>query len=313
MLTRPAALIQGDWHISTHVSRRDSEVNVNGSIWLEPGGTLELINATLQLMCSFDRQFNVTWRGGRLVSSGSTVGGKLAAGLCMHTNLFVYDGVWDSTDDVVRCSYGILFSPVNVGWLRATGLRAGVSADSVIMGGRGNVSLTDSRFSLNLGLTVAPGVHHPAFLLLQEPTPAPLCSGTAVLLDLPANRPLTEVLQPAGSRWTLALRNTSSTHWFVELDPIQRSSDAPAVVGPAAFAFSARTSPFNLHLHTSSLTGSYALSHQLVRPVAIGNVVLRSAEPASPVRVAAFEVYAHTTQTEQVQRIGTRAYMSFTC
>ena len=149
--------MQGDWHITSHVIRRDAQINVNGSVWLETGGVLELHNSTLQVLCSFDREFNVTWRGGRLLSRGSTVGGHFAAGLCMHANLFLYDGAWDSTGDEVRCSYGILFSPSTVGWLRATGLHAGVSADSVIMGGRGRVNLTDSSFSLNLGLTVAPG------------------------------------------------------------------------------------------------------------------------------------------------------------
>ena len=116
---------------------------------------------------------------------------------------------------------------------------------------------------------------------------------------MPANLPLTQVLEPAGSQWRLALHNTSSTHWFIELGPIVGAAATGG--GRAAFAFSARTNPFNLHLHTSSLAGSYALSHLLLPPVTIGNVELRSADPAAPVRVAAFELYANTTRADQAR------------
>ena len=140
-------LIQGNLHIRSHVTHRNASLLVNGSVFLEAGGTLELHDSSLSVLCTYDRQFNYTWRGGRLLSSSSTVGGRLGpSGLCTHTNLFLYDGAWDSSDDAVQCSYGVLFSESSVGRLRATRLRAGVSPDSIIMGGRGNVSLVDSTF-----------------------------------------------------------------------------------------------------------------------------------------------------------------------
>ena len=71
--------IPGDWHISTHVARTNSSIVVNGSVFLEPGGVLELSGCTLQVLCTYDRQFNLTWRGGSPVSRDSTVGGYLSA------------------------------------------------------------------------------------------------------------------------------------------------------------------------------------------------------------------------------------------
>jgi hypothetical protein len=268
-----------DWHVRNHTTLRNQAIVVNGSIFLEAGGILEVHNCTLSVLNTFDRQFNFTWRGGGLRSYGSTIGGHLtSSGICFHTNIFVYEGWWVSVNDTVRCSYGILFDEDSVGTLDASGLTAGISPDSIIMGGRGNVSLRDSLFSLNIGLHVAPATH--------------------VSLDLPSKTPMTRVIQPAGSLWRLALTRTTSTHWFVELMPVLSASSTGA---NAVFTFSPRTSPFNLHLHTQSLDGSFSVHHRIDRPVTVGNVELRSA--GTPVRVAAYEIYATTSHANESLRI----------
>ena len=82
---------------------------------------------------------------------------------------------------------------------------------------------------------------------------------------------------------------------FIELDPVVSASH-PA----ATFTFSERTSPFNLHLHTGThagggLRGDFTIAHTLDKPVAVGNVVLQSAAPATPARVAMYEMYAAAT------------------
>ena len=123
---------------------RDTTLSVNGSVILEAGGSLELHNTTLEVLCTYDRQFNLSWFGGSLLSRKSTIGGRLRSGLCGHTNFFVYDGSWDSEDDSVQCSYGILFSDDTVGTVVTRRLTAGVAPDSMIMGGRGNVTMIDS-------------------------------------------------------------------------------------------------------------------------------------------------------------------------
>ena len=275
LLHSAGAVHQGDLHITGHHYYRDQTLSVNGSVILEPGGSLELHNTTLEVLCTYDRQFNLSWFGGSLTSRKSTIGGRLRSGLCGHTNFFVYDGSWDSEDDSVQCSYGILFSDDTVGTVVTRRLTAGVAPDSMIMGGRGNVTMIDSLYSLNLKLAVAPG--------------------SAVALDLPAGVALTKTYQPAGTDWTLALKNTTNTHWFLELDPVVDASQPKAT-----FTFSERTSPFNLHLHTGThasggLSGDFTVSHMLDKPVAVGNVVLQSAAADTPARVAAYEMYVTTT------------------
>ncbi len=234
-------MVPGDWIITNHTVLRGIDIDVNGSVVIGPGGLLEISDATLQTLCSYDRQFNITWAGGELRSQNLTLGGHLAGSVCFHANSYLHDGVWLSQNDTVRCSYGILFAETTVGTMVAHNLVAGPSPDSIIMGGRGNVTLFDSLFSLNVGL--------------------PVQSGTTLNLDLPAHVRLTETIRPATKTWSLSLHNTASTHWFVELQgikPVAENETSASAI--AKFIFSGRTSPFNLHLHTESVTGNYSVS-----------------------------------------------------
>lgn len=236
-----ALQVQGDWIITNHTVLRGIDVDVNGSVVLGAGGLLEMSDATLQTLCTYDRQFNISWAGGELRSRNVTLGGHLTDGICFHANSYLHDGVWLSQNDTVRCSYGILFAEKTTGTMVARGLVAGPSPDSIIMGGQGNVTLYDSLFSLNLGLPVQPG--------------------TSLKLDLPAQVRLTETITPATQTWCLSLHNTASTHWFVELQGIEPVTEGESGASAVAqFVFSGRTSPFNLHLHTESVVGNYSVS-----------------------------------------------------
>ena len=50
-----SAIHQGDLHITGHHYYRDQTLSVNGSVILERGGSLELHNTTLEVLCTYDR------------------------------------------------------------------------------------------------------------------------------------------------------------------------------------------------------------------------------------------------------------------
>eukprot|EP00040_Diaphanoeca_grandis_P042631 m.265487 g.265487 ORF g.265487 m.265487 type:complete len:438 (+) comp62006_c0_seq1:94-1407(+) len=281
---RQMIYIHQDWHITNETVLHDVTIQVNGSIYVEKGGRLVVHNGVIEMMCTYDRQFSMYWAGGSVETSSLTIGGRFSQGSCFHSNIYIYDGTWTSTNDVVRCSYGILFSEQSAGNLTATNLTAGPSPDSIIMGGRGSVTLFDSAFSLNIGVAVSPG--------------------KTTHLDLPANTALTQTLSPSGTLWTLCLYNSSSTHWFIDLSTVVplTHNDAPIPVlatEVAVIEFSNRTDPFNLHLHTMGLTGTFRASMKLTSPVAIGNVVLQSADETLPASISMWEMYVNSTAIDE--------------
>ena len=107
-------IIQGDWHVSDSISYAGKDLMINGSIYLDEGGILDVSDGSLSTLCSYDREFNIFWRGGKLISRNVTVGGRYAGGMCFHADIYLYDGIWLSSDDTVRCSYGVSFSEVKV-------------------------------------------------------------------------------------------------------------------------------------------------------------------------------------------------------
>lgn len=202
--------------------------------------------------------------------------------VCAHANHYLDSGLWMSRGDTVQCSYGILFGGGDASGARPTldavGLQPGPSPDSIILVGRANVTLHNSLFSLLVGLEVAAGVTTP--------------------LDLPAGVALTQTLKPAApSGWSVAMHNTTCTHWFVQLGTV-----GPLATGstPSRFVFSSRTTAFNLHLATRGVSGVFPVSMHLAPPVAVGNVVLASADNATPVPLSAWEMYATSLSSSEV-------------
>lgn len=172
---------------------------VHGDLILERGGTLVLDHATVELTCSYSREFNYRFAGGRLISRHSSLGGSKREGLIYQSNIELTDGEWDCTDTQVQYCYGITF-----GWgeqggkLRATRLTGGENPDSIIMSGRGNAVVRDSDYMISLNAYADAG-------------------GTGVL-DLPLNTPLTQVFDGSnvlGAKFRLQLINTKVPFWFV--------------------------------------------------------------------------------------------------
>ena len=355
--------VQGDMHISTHtVLPHGSHLGVNGSLYFDSNGTLELTNGRIEVLNTYDREFSIYWNGGSLVTQNVTIGGHLqctsaakerldeyqyrgggSSGIggnggdftygssgrsrraamtllgkatpttrgpandgsdsdcvCAHANHYLQNGLWKSVNDTVQCSYGIMFDEQTVGTLEATGLQAGPSPDSIIMGGRGIVQLHNSEF---------------AFLLTL-----PVVEGETTQLDMPTGVPLTETLQPGEGGpdvWQLDLHNSTCTHWFVQLSPVAPLTAGSGIDGgggggspddddddtvgtPHRFVFTNRTDGFNLHLQTKALTGQFPAPSILSPDVAIGNVVLASADAATPTPVSMWEIYATSQSKDEL-------------
>ncbi|MCX7825928.1 MAG: hypothetical protein N2689_10265, partial [Verrucomicrobiae bacterium] len=73
-VTALARRINGDQHIANKVRWTGGHYQVHGNVLLETGGELVLEDATLELMNTYARQFNICWRGGRLRTTRATLG-----------------------------------------------------------------------------------------------------------------------------------------------------------------------------------------------------------------------------------------------
>ncbi len=191
--------VPGALHITEHVKWADANYKIHGDLVLDKGGTLEIDNATVELMCEYSRQYVFKWQGGRLLSRNSTLGGTIKDGTIAHTNFDVLDGDFDCTNTTIRYCYGITFgNNETIGRMRATNLIAGVSPDTVIMTGHGDVVVRDSTYGFSLTAYAADGGHGD--------------------FDLPINEPLTRVFDGnniPGAKFRLELINTRPTCWFL--------------------------------------------------------------------------------------------------
>jgi len=98
----------GDVRISVPTVWKDAHYRIRGNLYLDPGGTLELENCTIELMGEYSRQFEIRWRGGSLVSRRSTLGGTVKDGIIHTINFEVAHGEWTATDTTIRHTSGIL-------------------------------------------------------------------------------------------------------------------------------------------------------------------------------------------------------------
>lgn len=194
--TRPAVLeIHGDVFVRGRAEWRNTHYQIHGNVFFEEGGELVLDGCTLELMNSYTRQYEFRWRGGRLESRNSTVGGTKKAGSVYVSNFELARGEWIATDTTVRYTAGIVFGD---GKLDATRLIQGPNPDSVILAGKGRCTLRDSVYCVSLHTFADKG-------------------GKGVF-NLPVDRPVSRVFDAGnvpGAPYRLELVNTRVPVWFL--------------------------------------------------------------------------------------------------
>jgi hypothetical protein len=190
--------------------------SIAGNVVLPPTSTLTAQDCVISLANTADKEFNYQFKGGRLNTYGTVIGGnRLASGTVYHSNFEGWhgggtgpqtSGRWDSKDTTVRYTYGELLGDGNNGVL-LTGDRhnAGLHPDFVNMGGTASATLKNSTQAVTLRI----------------PANVP---GT-VTLALPRN---TLISPPAswnganvpGVGWDLTLDGSIVTNWDVNMQNV---------------------------------------------------------------------------------------------
>jgi hypothetical protein len=202
----------GDLHITEPTLWENGHYAVQGHLYLEKGGVLIAKNCTIELECSYSREFNYRFRGGKLITENVHIGGSNKDGIIRHCNFEIDDGEWESKDTTVQYTYGQIFLDPN-GRPKLTGTRhnAGVSPDSVIMTNAADVELYDSNFAISMTMECSPDVEN-----------------RDVSFSLPLNTPVTMTMDGGklpGASYSLKLNNCTVPLWFLFMNGI--SSDAP--------------------------------------------------------------------------------------
>jgi hypothetical protein len=194
--TRPAAVeIRGDVRVRGRAEWRNTHYQIHGNVFFEEGGELVLDGCTIELMNSYTRQYEFRWRGGRLESRNTTVGGTKKAGSVYVSNFELDRGEWIATDTTVRYTAGIVFGD---GRLDATRLIQGPNPDSVILCGKGRCVIRDSTYCVSL------------FAFADK--------GGKGIFDLPVDQPISRVFDASnvpGAPYRLELVNTKVPVWFL--------------------------------------------------------------------------------------------------
>lgn len=271
--------INGDVHIRTPTLWKDGHYRIRGSIILESGGLLEVRRCTVELLSSYSREFAYRWRGGRLVSIDSTLGGTKTAGTYYHSNFELRDGEWKATNTTIRYCYGITFgSGATVGRLRATNLIQGPGPDSVIMSGRGDVVIKDSTYAIALHVYADKG-------------------GKATL-NLPTDRPLTKVFDGSvlpGVKYRLELINTRVSLWFLFFSRVSLDGPPTEITLGHCPRIIPSISGCNLggSVHLPETIGSGKAGQPVVQ---VGNLTLKAVDV--PIKAIAWGVYLWGSKTD---------------
>jgi hypothetical protein len=248
---------EGDWIIDGVETVRGEHIRLNGNLVLEPNAVLTLEDCNLEILGSRSREHLVDWKGGKLITRRSVIGGFVEEdGTPVHTVFHLYEGEWEAVDTTVQYAYGISFHwKEGRGVLKGTRLRAGPRPDAIICSGQADITLIDCDFPIGLGVYVH--------------------KGGRTRLDLPTGTPVTAVydaqtLTP-GVEWRLNMKNTTVGHWFVFLRNIGMKS-------PPCEVTLGESKRLIVSLLGHNLTGELNLSNNLVEPVRLGNVTLHRAE-----------------------------------
>lgn len=223
---------------------------VDASIRLDSGGYLDIRDAVLQFENTYQRQFNLNWRGGRAATANVVGGGRLSSGSMYHSNFELNHGTWYCTDSILQFHYGVLpgdpyVTPMTAGSFRGTRVGRGQSCGELIMRGPGTSRLADSTFQVNLNCKLAG-------------TPQ-----SVLPLSLPVDRVVanthlgnTGTLLP-GALYDLHVENSMVTWWF--FFPTDVDTNPPGTT-PWTFQFRpSRRSAMLPNFAANDLEGGYSL------------------------------------------------------
>lgn len=180
---------------------------IHGNLTVGLSGELTIEDSTIEMMCSYDREFAIVVEG-TLRTTNCVVGGTILYAASIHSMIRIQGGWWYATDTTVQYTYGIVFHSNKPSYLRAMRLTAGVNSDSIIIGGRADVIITDSTYHINVKCDTSAG-------------------GTTTL-EFPVGTPITKVYDKnncPGADYRMELINTRVSIWFLWLSNV--SSDGP--------------------------------------------------------------------------------------
>lgn len=271
----PSETVQkkSDWTISTHVVVRGQHIVLDGNLILERDGVLELDDCTLEIVGRASREHLVDWRGGRLITRNTVIGGAVRDGVPIHTVFHVYDGQWEAYDTTIQYAYGVSFHAETRGVLRGERVRAGPRPDAIIASGKADITLVDSTFPMALGIYTN--------------------AGGKTTLDLPVGKPVDAVYDGAnlpGVEYRLSLtRHVVPYQWFVFLRRITMHRPPCEIVLRDCPRVLASVLGWNVQ-------GELRLSNTLEQPLRIGNVTLRKAD--RPVAISMWSIYFGGDETD---------------
>jgi hypothetical protein len=256
----------GDWTVTGVETVRDQHIRLDGNLILERDAVLTLENCTLEIIGPGSRDHLVDWRGGKLVTRNTTIGGAIRDGVAIHTVFHIYDGEWDAVDTIVQYAYGFSFHAETRGVLRGERLHAGPRPDAVIASGKADITLIDSTFPIAIGVYTN--------------------AGGSATFDLPVGEPVTRVFDGSnvpGAEYRMELtRHVVPYQWFLFLRRV--SMDAP----PCEVVL--RDCPRVLvSLLSWNVEGELTLTGTLDEPLRMGSVTLRRAD--RPVNVSMWSLY----------------------
>ena len=168
---------------------------ITGNLKLQ-SGRLYVLDSSVTLMNSYEKEFNYEFLGGRLTTKSTTIGGGPLTATPLHSNFEFFNqtgGQWNSEDTTVQYCYGTLLSNAT---LTGTGHMAGQQSDLLHMGDNAHVTLTDSTYPFRLLF------------------PANIAGDIDV--DLPIDTPITRTIGAAevpGVTWNVNITDTTVPFW----------------------------------------------------------------------------------------------------
>jgi hypothetical protein len=192
----PVVEIHEDVRITEPTEWPAGHYKIHGNLVLEKGGVLVVTDSTVELMCTYSKEFTYQWRGGRLVTENTTIGGTLTDGTINQCVFELSEGEWSNTDTTVRYTYGI---SVGGGRFRGTRLKPGPNPDAIHLTSTADVRLEDSEYDITLNLY-------------------PGREAAQVTLDLPVRTPITGVFDAGtlvpGVKYRLEMVNSAVPNWW---------------------------------------------------------------------------------------------------